>query len=123
MMPLIEIERLTKSYNNLKILSNINLGINGILQFSTKPLRIVTLFAIFCCIVSVCYAMFVFIDHILHSYPQNGFATIVILMIVLFSVQMLVMALVGEYVGRIHMEVKKRPLYFADIITKNNESK
>ena len=109
----------SSSYN---IISYINLGINGILQFSIKPLRIVTLFAIFACVLSVCYAGFVFFDHLFNAHPQSGFATIVILMIVLFSVQMLVVALIGEYVGRIHMEVKKRPLYFADIITKNNEN-
>ena len=104
--------------SNYNILKYLNLGINGILQFSIKPLRIFTIFAIFSCVVSVIYAGYVFIDHMLYDRPQTGFATIVILMISLFSVQMLIVSLIGEYVGRIHIEVKKRPLYFADVISK-----
>ncbi len=107
--------------SNYNIVKYLNLGINGILQFSIKPLRIFTIFAIFSCIVSVCYAGYVFVDHMIYDRPQTGFATIVILMISLFSVQMLITSLIGEYIGRIHIEVKKRPLYFADIITKGEE--
>lgn len=108
------------SYN---IFSYLNLGVNGILQFSIKPLRIITVGAILCCVMSIFYAIYVFFDHIIRDQPQNGFATIIIFMIVLFSVQTFVMALIGEYVGRIHMEVKKRPLYFADVIKSKDESK
>ena len=104
--------------SNYNLLKYLNLGINGILQFSIKPLRIFTIFAIFSCVVSVIYAGYVLVDHLLYDRPQTGFATVVILMISLFSVQMLITSLIGEYVGRIHIEVKKRPLYFADIISK-----
>jgi len=104
--------------SNYNLLKYLNLGINGILQFSIKPLRIFTIFAILSCIISVIYAGYVFVDHMLYDRPQTGFATVVILMISLFSVQMLITSLIGEYVGRIHIEVKKRPLYFADVIAK-----
>ena len=105
--------------SNYNLLKYLNLGINGILQFSIKPLRIFTIFAIFSCIISVIYAGYVLVDHMLYDRPQTGFATIVILIISLFSVQMLITSLIGEYVGRIHIEVKKRPLYFADLIEKD----
>jgi glycosyltransferase involved in cell wall biosynthesis len=95
-----------------------NLGINGILQFSIKPLRIFTLFAILACAISLSYAFYVFVDHFVNDHPPSGFATIIIIMITLFSIQTLIISLIGEYIGRIHMEVKKRPLYFADIIEK-----
>ena len=104
--------------SNYNLLKYLNLGINGILQFSIKPLRIFTIFAIISCIISIIYAGYVLVDHLLYDRPQTGFATVVILMISLFSVQMLITSLIGEYVGRIHIEVKKRPLYFADIISK-----
>lgn len=104
--------------SNYNLLKYLNLGINGILQFSIKPLRIFTIFAIFSCVISIIYAGYVLVDHLLYDRPQTGFATVVILMISLFSVQMLITSLIGEYVGRIHIEVKKRPLYFADIISK-----
>jgi dolichol-phosphate mannosyltransferase len=108
------------NYNMLKYL---NLGINGILQFSIKPLRIFTIFAIICCILSIFYAGYIFFDHIIYHRPQSGFATIVLLMISFFSIQTLIISLIGEYVGRIHIEVKKRPLYFADITEITNSTK
>jgi dolichol-phosphate mannosyltransferase len=37
-------------------------------------------------------------------------------MVILFSIQTTIIGVIGEYVGRIHLEIKKRPLYFADII-------
>lgn len=106
------------SYNLYKYF---NLGISGILQFSVKPLRIFTVISVFVCITSIIYAMVVFVDHMINSHPQNGFATIIIVMILIFSIQTCFIALIGEYVGRIHLEVKKRPLYFADIIEGKNK--
>ncbi|MEO0348316.1 MAG: glycosyltransferase family 2 protein, partial [Pseudomonadota bacterium] len=100
-----------------------NLGISGILQFSIKPLRVFTIVTVIACTISIGYAGFVFYDHMVNDRPQSGFATIVIIMILLFSVQTFIIALIGEYVGRIHMEVKKRPLYFADVIEHRKQVK
>lgn len=108
------------TYNLLRYF---NLGVSGILQFSIKPIRIATIFAVCACVLSGAYALYVLVDHIMNGRPSNGFATMIIVIISLFSIQTLIITLIGEYVGRIHMEVKKRPLYFADFITKENESK
>ncbi len=101
-------------YNFLKYA---NLGINAILQFSIKPLRIITLSGFCASIVSVLYAIYVVFDHIVFKRPETGFSTIITLMVILFSIQITIIGVIGEYVGRIHLEIKKRPLYFADIIT------
>ncbi len=100
-----------------------NLGISAILQFSIKPLRVITLSGFFASLISILYALYVVFDHIFFKRPETGFSTIITLMIILFSIQITIMGVVGEYVGRIHLEIKKRPLYFADLINFSNVDK
>lgn len=108
----------TSKYNFLK---NANLGISAILQFSTKPLRVITLFGLCASAISILYTIYIVLDHLILQRPENGFSTTVALMVILFSVQITIIGVIGEYVGRIHLEIKKRPLYFADFI--ENKSK
>ncbi len=103
----------TSKYSFLKYA---NLGISAILQFSIKPLRVITLFGFCASIISILYAVYIIVDHIIFKRPETGFSTIITLMVILFSVQTTIIGVIGEYVGRIHLEIKKRPLYFADII-------
>ena len=62
--------------------------------------------------------MYVFIEHFFLHNPTPGYATIMITVIFLGSVQLICLGIIGEYIGKIHMEVKKRPLYVADYIEK-----
>ena len=103
----------TSKYNFFKYA---DLGISAILQFSIKPLRVITLFGLFSSVASILYATYVALDHIIFNRPETGFSTIIILMIILFTIQVVIIGVIGEYVGRIHLEIKKRPLYFADFI-------
>lgn len=103
----------TSKYNLLKYA---NLGINAILQFSVRPLRVITLTGLTASMISICYAIYIVLDHIIFNRPNTGFSTTITLMIILFSIQTTIIGVIGEYVGRIHLETKKRPLYFADII-------
>jgi len=93
-----------------------NLGISAIMQFSIKPLRVITLFGFCASVTSILYAIYIVLDHIISKKPETGFSTIITLMVILFSIQTTIIGVIGEYVGRIHLEIKKRPLYFADII-------
>ena len=45
-----------------------------------------------------------------------------ITVIFLGSVQLICLGIIGEYIGKIHMEVKKRPLYMADYVTKDEKN-
>jgi len=104
------------------LLKYANLGINAILQFSVRPLRVITLSGFAASAISICYALFIVFDHIIFNRPNTGFSTTITLMVILFSVQITVIGVIGEYVGRIHLETKKRPLYFADIIKPNQQN-
>ena len=52
---------------------------------------------------------------VLHN-PTPGYATIVAAVGFIGAVQLITLGIIGEYIGKIHMEVKKRPLYLADFI-------
>ena len=53
--------------------------------------------------------------------PTPGYATIMTTVIFLGSVQLIVLGIIGEYIGKIHMEVKGRPLYIAEYKDKKDK--
>ncbi len=101
-------------YNVRKLIS---LAIDSIISFSIKPLRIASYFGIitaFLAILLGIYFVFEFLNN--PDYSFSGFGTTLVMVILMGSVQLVVLGIIGEYIGRIHMESKKRPLYFADFM-------
>ena len=86
---------------------------NGITSFSNYPLRLVSIigFAIFfLCLVMSGYAIFgLFLGHVV-----PGWLSTVLPMYFLGGVQLFCFGILGEYIGKIYLEVKKRPRYFID---------
>jgi dolichol-phosphate mannosyltransferase len=103
-----------KSKYNLK--KSFSLAVNGIMQFSIKPLRFAIYLGLTAIIFSIFLAMWTFFQYLFFNYERTGYATILIVMIFIGSVQLLVLGIIGEYIGKIHLEVKKRPLYFGEFI-------
>lgn len=95
----------------------LRLALDSIISFSIKPLRIGSYIGIFTALVSVIMGVF-FIWEFLNNpdYTFTGFGTTLVMVIFLGSVQLLVLGIIGEYIGRIHLETKKRPLYFAELL-------
>ena len=96
---------------------SLRLAVDGILQFSIRPLRLATYLGIVAVIVSFALGAFVVWDHFAYDKPKTGFATIMATVIFVGSVQLIVLGIIGEYLGRIHLQVKERPLYVAEYIT------
>ncbi len=91
------------------------LAIDSVLSFSIKPLRFamyIGLISIMICGLVGGYMVFDYLtnDH----YQTTGFATTALIVIFLGSVQLISLGIIGEYVGRIHIESKNRPLYVAE---------
>ncbi len=103
-----------KSKYNLR--KSLHLAIDGILQFSTRPLRLATYVGILAIFFVAIVAAFTLWEYFVKGVPQNGYTTTIITIIFVSSVQLIFLGIIGEYVGRIHLEVKKRPLYFAQLI-------
>lgn len=84
---------------------------NGIIAFATTPLRGIVYLGIIITIISVLYAIYIIWGTIAGGGERTGFATIIVLMLFLGGVILMTLGMIGEYVARIYMEVKRRPLY------------
>ncbi|MFM2303851.1 MAG: hypothetical protein RLZZ135_1261 [Cyanobacteriota bacterium] len=98
------------------------LAINGLVAFSTLPLRLSTYLGLFSALVALVMAMLVFYWRFFTpNSTLTGFAAIAIAIFFLGAVQLISIGILGEYIGRIYDEVKGRPLYtLAEVGSKKN---
>lgn len=89
------------------------LAIEGITSFSTAPLRISTVIGLLVSMAAFLYMLFILIKTLICGDPVQGFPTIMTVMLFLGGVQLLTIGILGEYVGRIFNETKRRPTYLA----------
>ncbi len=99
-----------KTKYNLRKL--IVLSLDSIIGFSSRPLRIMSCFSVFISIVMMLYAGFILLEKLFsHQQLADGIASVIFLTSGLFSVLFLFLAIISEYIGRILIETKNRPLY------------
>ena len=100
-------------------------AIEGIIGFSTAPLRLATVLGGFSGIVSILYLLVVILEKLIKGIDVPGYATIIVLILFFGSMQLFCIGIIGEYVGRIFEQSKKRPIYVAkevlDYQNKNSE--
>lgn len=101
----------TQGKSSFNYLSLFNLAIEGITSYSTIPLRISTLLGVMVSITAFLYMCFVFFKTIAFGEPVQGFPTLLIVILFLGGVQLLSLGIIGEYLGRIFIETKHRPVY------------
>mgnify|MGYP006095698383 FL=1 len=102
----------SSKYN--KYFGSIKIGINGIVGFSSKPLFIMTVVGFTLALVSFLFGAWYLIQKITGVNLTPGLTTTVILLSFYSGIQLFGLGLLGEYVGRISEEVKKRPKYILD---------
>ena len=90
----------------------INLSLDSIISFSSRPLRLMSVLSVFISLMMMIYAGFILIQKLFtHQQLADGMASIIFLIAGLFSVLFLFLAIISEYIGRILIEKKNRPLY------------
>lgn len=125
----VEYERSERAAGEVKytLRKLVKLAVDGLLDFSTFPLRIATYLGFFIAIPSFLVGLF-FIIHRIFNFrvfgymPSDtpGMASLAVGVFFLGGVIMMILGLIGEYIGRIYFEVKKRPFYIIeDIIQKS----
>ena len=87
---------------------------DGITSFSAIPLKIATWMGSITAILAVLYLISVFIQWQL-GYTVQGWATIMVALLFMGSVQLLCLGIIGEYLGRVFNEVKPRPMYVIEV--------
>lgn len=94
--------------------SMIRLATNGLLGFSDVPLRLALWFGMFVSLVALAFGAYIVFNWLLNSQLVEGWASTVVILTTLGGIQLLMLGIVGLYIGRIHNEVKRRPLYFVN---------
>ncbi len=96
------------------LLQLVQLASDGIFAFSTVPLRAAAILGVWAVTASMLYALYtVYAKFVLNQAPR-GFTALVFLITFLSGLNLVFLGVLGEYVGRIFEEVKRRPLYIVD---------
>lgn len=88
-----------------------NYGIDGVVSFNYRPLRMSIWFGALVTAVAVGYALWVLGDAMVHGNAVPGYVTIICAVTGLGGIQMILLGVIGEYLGRIYAETKRRPLF------------
>ena len=88
-----------------------NFALEGIFSFSTVPLKIWTYFGVFVALSSLIYMNFIIIRTLVYGIDVPGYASLTVFILFFSGINMVGLGILGEYVGRMFIEVKQRPLY------------
>ena len=95
-----------------------NYAIDGIIGYSTAPLRMATYLGGFTALAAVLYLLLVIFEKLCFGIAIPGYATIIVLILALGAMQLICIGIIGEYVGRTFEQSKERPIYIAkEILT------
>lgn len=89
----------------------IGLAVDGITSFSIRPLRIATFLGALIAGGAFAYGCLIVTKTVLFGEPVTGYPSMMVVQLALGGIQLLSIGLLGEYIGRIFVEVKRRPLY------------
>lgn len=98
----------TTKWNYFKLLG---LAMDGIASFSMKPLRMATLFGIVIATSAFIYGLIIISKTLVFGEAVTGYPSMMVVLLALGGIQLLSVGLLGEYIGRIFIETKQRPLY------------
>lgn len=91
----------------------LNYAIEGIIGFSTAPLRFSIYIGGLTAVSAVLYLIWVVYEKLFLGIDVPGYATIIVLILLLGSIQLFCIGIIGEYVGRTFEQSKNRPVYIA----------
>ncbi|MGD9764982.1 MAG: glycosyltransferase [Candidatus Binatia bacterium] len=105
-------------YRPLKLM---RLGFDLLTGFSLLPIQLVSVAGIFVALVGLAFAAFLFIRRLIVGPEVEGVFTLFAILFVFLGVLILAVGLVGEYIGRIYLEVRHRPSYRVRAVYRNGQ--
>jgi polyisoprenyl-phosphate glycosyltransferase len=91
-----------------------NFALEGITSFSGAPLKVATYVGVGTALVSFVYGIWVIGKAMLYGDPVKGYPSLMVVILFLGGVQLVALGMIGEYLGRLYVESKQRPLYLID---------
>ena len=88
-----------------------NFAMDGITSFSTVPLRVWTYIGFIFAAISFMLGIFLFLQKLILGNPVQGYPSLIVSILFLGGIQLIGIGVLGEYIGRIYLEVKNRPRY------------
>jgi len=99
----------------------LNFAIDGLTSFSIAPLRMASLFGVAISVIGFAYALFLMLRTLVQGVDVPGYASMMVVVMFLGGVQLICLGFIGEYLGRLYIEAKGRPLYIVANIEKHRE--
>ena len=96
-------------------------SMEGIIGFSTVPLALVSIIGVLFCIGAFITIMYIIIKTIVWGDPVGGWPSLACMVLGVSGVQLFCMGILGQYLGKIYLEVKNRPIYLASIVEMNDD--
>lgn len=104
----------TAGKSNFSYIRLFNLAINGITSHTVSPLRISSLIGCIVSVLAFVYLIYTVAKTLIYGEPVQGYPTIISAILFLGGLQLLSIGIIGEYLGRLFIESKHRPLYIID---------
>ena len=99
----------------------IKYAIEGFISFTTFPLKVATFLGFFTSFIAIAYLLVVIFQKLFWGIDIPGYATIICLILLLGGVQLLVLGIIGEYLSRMYIQGKNRPVYIIKSIYHNKQ--
>jgi glycosyltransferase involved in cell wall biosynthesis len=90
----------------------IGLSLNGLTAFSVAPLRFATMLGVMLALIAFCYGLQIVYETFVYGESVPGYPSLFVGIMVLGGMQLIMLGVVGEYIGKILQEIKGRPVYF-----------
>ena len=100
----------------------LTLAFDGFFSFSVAPLRAAALLGVGAIGLCTLYALYAVGAKLLYGHTPQGFTALIVIMTFLSGTNLLFLGLLGEYLGRVYEEVKRRPLYVIDRVVRGGTS-
>jgi polyisoprenyl-phosphate glycosyltransferase len=110
---IVEYDRLERKLgeSKFKLKDLMSLAFDGITSFSVRPMKLILWLGILMCSFSIIFSIFTIILYYLEAFEVKGWASTIIILLFFGGVQNISLGVIGEYVSRVYLETKRRPLY------------
>jgi hypothetical protein len=90
----------------------IGLSIEGLTSFSVAPLRVASLLGVLLAVTALFFGSWIILETVLFGKDVPGYPSLVVSVMVIGGVQLILIGVLGEYIGKLLSEIKGRPVYF-----------